>query len=928
MLLGRTVECGAIDELLQCVRGSESGVLVVRGEPGIGKSALLDYARERAAGFTIVETRGLESEMELAFAGLADLLRPLLRLLEAVPAPQAEAVAAALALGPPVAGDRFAVAAGTLSLLGAAAHEQPLLVVVDDAHWLDAPSAETLRFAAHRLRAEPVALLVAVRTGEQSVFDVGGLPELKLGVLAENDARDLLQRHAPDGAAAPVLRRLVEHARGNPLALTEAAGTLSDAQLRGADPLPDPLPAGRGAEVAFQRRLDALGSRVGSALVVAAAGGERLDAILGALPAVGLDAADLAPAENAGLISTSGGRLVWRHPLLRSVAYAAATSAARRDAHRALAGALAGSAPAERAWHLAAATVGADAEVAALLEETAHEARLRRGHAAAGGAYERAAELTSDGEQRARRLLEAGHDYHLAGWTERARALLDRADREASDPVLRADIAGRRGVVEMWGGDAHEARRILTAAAERVEDADPARATVLLVAAGLAAQMSGEVGRTLAIARTAAALGVRSGGELDDATGNLLASTLVLAGEADEAERLLDRLLPAALAAETSSHDPNASATIGHCLVWVGRYDDARAIFESQLEAARRAGSLAVVPFLAACLSELDFRVGDWDAAHAGAVESVRLAEETNQLNLLTFSLVTLARLQAAGGREEDCRSSVDRALELAGRLGAGSITVYGESALGLLELGTGRVDEAGERLVRLSSFVRELGLREPAVVQWRPDLIEACVLAGRDEEAWEELRTFEAEAASTGRGWALAAAARCRGMLAEDGDLSGFEEALRRHGTLASPFERARTQLRLGEALRRLRRPSDAREHLRDALATFELLRATPWADRARAELAATGARTRRRSADVLTALTPQELRIALLVADGETNRQIATGLFLSPKTVAYHLAKVYDKLGLNSRAQLAACVARGSLTPTPQSQSQPGGG
>lgn len=923
VLLGRTVERGRLDDLLQQTRGGVSGVLVLAGEPGIGKSALLDYARERATGFTVLESRGLEGEAELAFAGLADLLHPLLGFLDAIPGPQADALAGALALRPPVAGDRFAVAAGTLSLLAVAAEACPVLAIVDDAHWLDAASAETIRFAAHRLRAEAVALLVGTRTGEARVFDSGRLPELALDGLEEGDATDLLQHHGNGAVAASVVRRLVDYGGGNPLALAEAAGSLSDAQLRGSEPLPEPMPAGRGVEAAFRHRLDALGWRARSALVVAAAGGENLDAVIRSLPTLGLAAADLVPAEGAELIRLHDDRLAWRHPLLRSVAYATATEAAKRDAHRALAGALAESAPAERAWHLAAATVGIDETVATLLEETAHEARLRRGHAAAGGAYERAAQLTPDGEQRARRLLEAGYDYHLAGWTERARALLDAAGRGVADPLLRADIAGRRGIVEMWGGDAREARRILAAAAEQIEEADPRRAASLLVGAGIAAQMSGDVGETLAIARAAETLVTHIDDELAQATGNLLASTLVLAGETHQAEKVLARVLPAALAVEASRHDPNAAATIGHCLVWVERHDEARRIFESQLEAARSAGSLGVVPFLAACLSELDYRVGNWGAANAGAVESVRLAEATNQLNLLSFSLVTLARLQAARG-EAACRTNVERALELASHLGVRSITVYGASALGLLELGVGRIDDAIARMSRLSALVRELGLQEPGVVQWRPDLIEAYVLAGRDAEARAELRTLEDEATSTGRVWAVAAAARCRGMLAAGSDVTAFAEALTLFEKLASPFERARTELRLGERLRRLRRPAEAREPLRTALSTFDVLGAEPWVEHAEAELAAAGDRARRRSPTASGRLTPQEIRIASLVADGATNRQIAATLFLSPKTVAYHLAKVFEKLGLTSRAQLAALVARGGL-PQPEPLDEP---
>ncbi len=915
VLVGRRNECDRLDDLLQRARGGASGALVLAGEPGIGKSALLDYARDEATDFTLLESRGLEGEAGLAFAGLADLLRPLHAFLDAIPAPQADALAGALALRPPVAGDPFAVAAGTLSLLAAAAVERPILAIIDDAHWLDAPSAETIRFAAHRLRA--ATFLFAVRTGEPSSFDRGGIPDLALAGLAAADAETLVRRHAD--ASTSVVRLLVEQAGGNPLALIEVPSMLTGGQLRGVERLPDPLPVGRDLESAFRTRLAKLDRRTRDALVVAAAGGERLDAIVGALSSLGLDEADLAPAEEAELIRATRGRLTWRHPLLRSVAYASAAPAEQRKAHRALAAVPAATSPAERAWHLASAAVGADDAAAAQLEEAAVDARLRRGHAAAGGAFERAAELTADAELRARRRLEAGRDYQLAGWTERARSLLDQAASEAVDPLLRSDVDGQRGIVEMWAGDGREARQILTAAADRVEGADPTRAATLLVTAGLAAQMAGDVAPTLAIARRAKSIGTDLDAGLELAIGNLLLNSLVLAGETDEAHELLAHVLPAALAAEANGDDLQAAATVGHCLVWLEEHDAARQIFERQLYAARAAGSLGFVPFLAACVSEVDYRVGDWDAAFEGATESVRLAEETNQLNLLAFSLATLARVQAARGAEAECRASCARALDLAARL-AGSVVLYGEAALGLLDLGLGDVGAASDRLERLSTVVAGFGLREPAVVHWRSDLIEASILAGRLELAQEELGEFEREAAASGRLWAQATAARCRGMLAEDGDLRAFAEALALCERLGSPFESARTELRLGERLRRLRRPADAREPLRSALSTFEALRATPWAQRAKAELVATGDRTRRNPPPTPARLTPQEVRIALLVAEGATNRQIAAALFISPKTVGYHLAKVFEKLGLNSRAQLAALASRGGL-PLPES-------
>lgn len=913
MLIGRRRECGRVDALLNEARRGSGGVLVLSGEPGIGKSALLSYARGRGRDGIVLETRGIEGEGELAFAGLADLLRPLLSRLDAIPPLQAQALSGALALGPPVEGDRFAVAAGSLGLLAAAAAETPVLVLVDDGHWIDSASAETLRFVAHRLRRERVAMLVARRPEETSAFDARGLPELRVAGLSSRDAEALLRRHAARELAAPVARHLVDEARGNPLALAEVAGMLSVDQLRGVEPLPDPLPAGRGLDAAFRRRLDALEEDVGSALVVAAAAGERLEALYAALPALGLGPAEVEGAESAGVVDTSDGRLSWRHPLLRSVAYTLRGPTARRAAHRALADVLDASS-ASRAWHLAAATVGENDAVAALLETVAEDARLRRGHAAAGSAYARAGELSSDREARARRFLEAARDHHTAGRTDRARALLDLADRETSDPLLEADIAAQRGVVEMWGGDRGGAHRLLTAASAQVVDRDPARAAGMLVAAGIAAQMSSEVQPTIAIARTAASLRPRVPAPLQHMIDHLLVNSLVLAGETDEAEDLLERLLPSL---DDQVHDLQSAATFGHTLIWLERYDEARRVFERQRRDALSAGALGYLPFLEACMAELEFRTGDWNAAESAARESVRLAEETRQENLLSFAFVTLARVEAGRGREGDCRAHAERALELAGRLDAGSVVHYAWTALGLLELGAGDVEAAASRLSGLSGLVRSCGLREPGVLQWRPDLIEALALAGRPEEARDELATLEAEAAATRRPWALATAARCRGMLAQDDDLSGFDEALALHGS-GSPFERARTELRLGERLRRLRRPVDAREPLRSAHAAFELLGAIPWAERAGAELAAAGTHRRRRSrAPVL--LTPQELRIAALVAEGATNRSIGAALFVSPKTVAYHLAKMYDKLGVNSRAQLAALVAGGDVAAEP---------
>lgn len=912
MLFGRAMECGRIADLLDGARGGRSGVLVIRGDAGIGKSALLRHAVGGAEGMRVLSARGVELEAELPFAGLHELLGPALDRLDRIPRPQAEALAGALALGPPVPGDRFAVAAGTLSLLAALAEAAPVLAAVDDAQWLDQPSVEALVFTARRLQAERVAVLVSVREGEPSALDESGLPALTLRGLDPAAARELLDAEAR-GIAPSVAARLVEATGGNPLALAEIPAELSAAQLAGAQPLPEPLPAGAGLARAFSRRVQALPPESAKALLVAAASDSaELDLVLRAIEAAALDPSALEPAERAGLVGAVEGRLEWRHPLVRSAVYHGATAPERRAAHRA--SAWASTARDSRAWHLAAAAEGPDDEVAGLLEEVAAGARGRRAHAVAAAAFERSARLTDDPGTRARRLFEAAGELWLVGQLERARTLLDEAAVSVADPVLEAGILHLRGSIEMWAGDRGHAHALLLDAAGRLERLDPPRAAAVLIDAALAHQMAGDVPAMLRTARGAEALVERTGDGSHVDVALLLLNSRVLAGEAravyPDLRRRVRRYFQRGDEAGRGIHFP---VWAGHVLTWLDEYDDARRLFEREVEAARTNGSLGLVPFSLACLAEVDFRLGRWQTAYAGASEAARLAQETAQLNLLSFCLVTLGRVEATTGSDEECRDHVRQALELADRLGIGSIRVYGLSVLGLLDLGLRRVHEAAAGLERLSALVDRLGLREPGVVQWRPDLIEAYTLAGRPDDARRELAVLDEEAEGTDRLWARAAAERCRGMLAGDDPETAFERALELHERLPAPFERARTQLRLGERLRRARRAAAAREPLRAALETFESLGAAPWAEQARSELAATGARIRGRAEPDLGGLTPQELRIARLVAEGATNREAAVALFLSPKTVGYHLGKVYEKLGINSRSQLAALAARG---------------
>jgi DNA-binding CsgD family transcriptional regulator len=901
MLVGRKAERGRIDALLADTAEGRGGALVLRGEPGIGKSALLRYARDRAQGMLVLTTSGVESEVDLPFAGLHELLQPLLGRLETIPEPQAAALSGALALGPPVPADRFAVSTATLSLLAAQGAEQPSLVLVDDVPWLDAASGEVLRFVLRRLQGGGIAALAAVREGESSALDGAGLPELWLAGLELSDAQALVPDLAPDVAAA-----LVEETRGNPLALEEIPALLTQAQASGAAPLPDPLPASAAIVRAFERRLEALPKATARALVVAAASGrDRLDVVGRALGFLDLDAASLEVAEEAGILRVEAGWIIWRHPLLRSTAYHSVSSFEQRRAHAALAEALPADEIAARAWQLAAAASGRSEGVAVELERAARDALGRQGLDAAARAFERAAELTPGADDRARRVLEAAQCYRLVGRFDRARALVDEATRTTRDALLVADAALQRGVIEIWGGDTTKAVAMLVGETEHIQPLDRDRAVALLLEAGLATQMSGVVPNILAIGRRAENVAAGASPPVRRKAADFLLGAQILSGNAPPPDALGARLRERVMAMHSSPDETLSIAVhVGHMLTWVEEHDVARQVFEGMLAEAEAAGALGPIPYFAACLCELEFRDGRFETARSAGANAVRVAEETDQVSVLSFALVCLARVEAALGRTGGCRARTQRALEVAEAVGAGSIRVYGLSVLGFLELGLGRLPEALLALDSLSELVGEIGLRNPNVVQWRSDHIEALVLAGRPEDALASLAVLEEEAARTGCAWPQGVAARARGMLADASFEPCFEEALR--NLAAFPYERARTELRLGERLRRERRPLEAREPLRSALAEFERFGAVPWAERARTELAATGARPSIRRPPGQVALTPQELRIARLVAEGATNKEAAAQLFLSPKTVGYHLAKVYAKLGIHSRAEL----------------------
>jgi DNA-binding CsgD family transcriptional regulator len=922
LVVGRSRERARLERLLEEARSGNSSALLLHGDPGIGKTALLRWTVEQATDMQVLRARGMETESDIPFAGLAELITPLLDRLDAIPAPQAAALRGALALAPATGQDRFTVPAGLLSLLAVAAEEQPVLVLVDDAQWLDDPSLEAFLFAGRRLGAEGIAMLGAVRRGT-AVARTGApwLERLEIGPLADADAHAVLGTDGGERIAPTVAERLVSTAAGNPLALVELPNLLTAGQLAGREPLEEPLRAGTTIERAFRLAVEELPSPARRALLIAAAAhASRVDVVQAALGQADLSLADLMPAESARLVAIADGRLDFRHPLLRSTAYHASGPADRRAAHVALASAAA-EGSAERAWHLAAGAVAPDESVAAALEAAALDARGRGAHATAARDFGRAAQLTPDAERRARRLLEAATDAARCGEGEQAQAQLAEAAALTADPLLIADVKRLTGHVEMRLGSPLVAFELLVAEADRVRSRDPRRAAAMFLEASVMHMMTGDMRALISTAERAASLATSA-----DPTVELLCTVVIgeahlALGDVAHGDALLTACEPYLL-----EGDPLALVEVvgmaGHASIWIERWDRARRILDHLVDGARRASAVSALIYPLAARSHLDFRQGRWGVARAGAAESVELGEDTGQLPIVSHSLGALARVEAGMGMEDDAREHVAQGLELCGRYQGDATAAYLHAALGLLELGLGRVPEAIEALETVDRMGQRIEM-QPAIVQSTPDLIEAYVRAGRRDDAERALAGFATEAERTGSLWARATAARGRALLAPEEEMrSRFDDALALHAGLPMPFERARTLLVLGERLRRAKQRAEARVPLQEALDAFERLGARPWAERARSELRATGQTSARRSESAAEQLTPHELQIALLVAQGMTNREAAAALFLSPKTIEYHLGQIYRKLDVRGRAQLARLMAmelpEGATDPT----------
>ena len=896
MLVGRTSERLALDHLLADARVGRSGVLALVGEPGIGKTALLDYAAETATGMRVLRARGIESEAEVPFAGLSELLRPALAVLDRIPAPQAAALTGALALGPGTANDRFAIGAATLSLLSACAEEMPLALLVDDVHLLDGSSAGALLFAARRLVADPIALALTVREGERSLVDGSDLRVLRVPGLGRADAAALV------GDAA---ERLYAATGGNPLALLELA---PEAGRLDAWPSDGPIPISTSIAASFARRAEELPEPTRRMLVLAAAADAAGLAVLArAAPSIGVGVADLAPAEAAGLVVLDADAVEFRHPLVRSALYASATAQERRDAHAALARALPDRDVDRRAWHLAAASVGPNAQASAALEQAGQRARERSAYAVAAAAFERAAILAPADDGRGRLLHAAADAAWFSGDLERTATLLEEAEPYVTDRALAARVRQLRGHVATQRGPIADAPPLFVQAAEEIADTDPELAVTMLADAAVANLYASD---TPGIASAAARAAELAEG-LDSNRARFFAAMAeglarVAAGEGEAGAAAVRRAVAVLESSPELRDDPRLRAWSAIGPLWL-RETEGRELIDLAFERARADVALGILSNLLPLVARDQAATERWAAAAASYDEAIRLTREAGRWTDLAASLAGMACLDARRGHESSCRAYAAEATELCDELGVRFYGFWPAHALGDLELGLGRPAEAVVHYEAKSALMRDWGIADvdhsPA-----PELVDAYLRLGRADDAAATATEFVARAEEKGQPWALARAARCRGLVAEaDAIEPYFDEALELHERTPDAYETARTRLAYGARLRRARKRVRSREELRAALEIFERLGAEPWAEQTRAELEATGETARRRDASTLDDLTPQELQIARLLADGKTTREAAAAIFLSPKTVEYHLRNVYRKLGIRSREELA---------------------
>jgi DNA-binding CsgD family transcriptional regulator len=893
-LRDRRPEREVLKRVLDAARAGESRALVLRGEPGVGKSALLDYLVEQASGCRVARAAGVESEMELAFAGVHQLCAPMLGHLQNLPAPQRAALRTAFGLGAGSVPNRFLVGLAVLSLLADVAEEHPLLCLVDDQQWLDQASAQVLGFVARRLAAESIGLVFAARVPGD---EVAGLPELVVEGLPEAEARTLLDAAMTGPLDASVRDRLVAETGGNPLALLELPRGLTPAELAGGFALPDALLLSGRIEESFRRRLEALPEETRCLLRVAAA--EPVgDPVLvwRAAERLGVGTHAAAPAAEAGLLEV-GARVRFRHPLVRSAAYRSGSPQQRQDVHRALAEVTDPKLdPDRRAWHLAHAAPGPEEDVAAELERSAGRAQARGGLAAAAAFLQRSVALTRDPARRADRALAAAQANFQAGAFDTALGLLATAEAGALDEFQRTRADLLRGHVVFASGLASNAPSLFLNAARRLERFDLQLARETYLSAWGAAAFAG-TDELLEICRAARALPPPAG---DPRPLNVLLDGLALL-ITEGCAAATPTLQRAATAIANLRVDEvlrwGWMATAASAAVW--DFEGMRAITERTVQIIRDAGALAQLPFPLAVLGALTVWSGDFAGATSLIAEADSLAAVTGTPMVPLAALSLLARR----GREAEASALITDTIEQAAAVGQAIAATNAHWAAAVLYNGLGRYDLAASAAEKATSYPFELYDSMWAL----PELVEGAARAGEVELARTALERLAETTQPCGTDFGLGIEARSRALLNDSATADElYREAVHRLSRTRLRPELARAQLLYGEWLRREGRRVDAREQLRVAYDLFAAIGMEAFAERARRELLATGERVRKRTVETRGELTAQEALIARLARDGLSNPEIGARLFLSARTVKYHLAKVFTKLDISSRAQL----------------------
>lgn len=900
-LLGREQAQASVDAALADALAGRASRLAIVGEPGIGKSALLDWAEGRDVGVVVLRVTGTEPEAELGFAALLSLVRPLLRYAQGLPRVQRRALEGALDLGRADADQRFAVGAATLGVVAAAAEERPLALLLDDVQWFDRPSLDTIAFAVRRLEADAVCVLAGTRPEGLARLCAARFGVVSLQPLPDAAATALLGRVVP--AVAPAVRdQILAAAHGNPLALVELPGRLTEAQLAGREPIRGDLTAGEAVQRAFAGSLATLPAPARTALLALAVSGETATTVDAAFRRLGVTTADLIPAETVGLVAVESGRTWFRHPLVRAAVIGAAPTQQLRLTHLAVAEALPEGEL--RSRHRAAAAAGPDEDVAGELELHALEARARAAPATASSLLLEAAELSPAAEAASRRRLAAAETAWLAGMSGVARALADAVVAEAAGERLLAEALHLRGQIAHQTEPASRATDLLLRATAHAQGLG-ADAVPILADAVSSCIYAGDVEAALEAAERLGAIARTDGGTEEFWRGLQLGTALMLNGRGAEGAPLIGRAIELVQTVDVLRDDPRHLGSAAMGPAWIDAPELGRALAEQAVARARELGALNSLPTSLKFRAWADFDLGRWDAALAGASEAASIAREIGQTSQLCANLGIVARVLAARGDEAGCRGAAYEAIELADALELSWHKTGLLGSLGLLELGCGRPDVGVDRLGEAVELLERTGNLSAAESPFA-DLVEALARAGRREEAVERLEQYDALVRAERRDVGLAWAARLHGMLAPAGAYErSFDDALELLGD-REPFERARVHLCRGERLRRDGKRREARTRLRAASDAFERLGARPWVERCRRELAASGARLRTLDAGSRDELTPQELQVALQVARGQTNREIAQTLFLSPKTVEFHLTRIYRKLGLNARAEL----------------------